>query len=76
MLLRVFLFFLQASALVALLPLVALRLHGGGPGTFTVMLACLGLGAIVAALRFPYWRVRYTRDEFVLIGTLVQAYRS
>jgi len=72
-LLRVFLFFLQSTALLALLPLVARSLHGGGPGTFTVMLACLGLGAIVAALRFPHWRARYSRDQFVLIGTLVQA---
>jgi MFS family permease len=72
-LLRVFLFFLQSTALLALLPLVARRLHGGGPGTFTVMLACLGLGAIVAAMRFPHWRARYSRDQFVRIGTLVQA---
>jgi len=72
-LLRVFLFFLQSTALLALLPLVALRLHGGGPGSFTVMLACLGLGAIVAALRFPHWRARFSRDQFVRIGTLVQA---
>ncbi len=72
-LLRVFLFFLQSTALIALLPLVAKRLHGGGPGTFTVMLACLGLGAIVAALRFPHWRARYSRDQFVRIGTVVQA---
>ena len=72
-LLRVFLFFLQATALVALLPLVALRLHGGGPGTFTVMLACVGAGAIVAALYFPRWRERYSRDQFVLIGTLSHA---
>ena len=72
-LLRVFLFFLQSTALLALLPLVAKRLHGGGPGTFTVMLACLGLGAIFAALRFPHWRARYARDQFVLVGTLVQA---
>ncbi len=72
-LLRAFLFFLQSTALIALLPLVARRLHGGGPATFTVMLACLGLGAIVAALRFPRWRARYTRDQFVRIGTLVQA---
>jgi MFS family permease len=72
-LLRVFLFFLQSTALLALLPLVARRLHGGGPGTFTVMLACLGLGAIFAALRFPHWRARHSRDQFVLVGTLVQA---
>ena len=72
-LLRVFLFFLQSTALMALLPLVARRLHGGGPGTFTVMLACLGFGAIVAALLFPRWRARYSRDQFVRVGTLVQA---
>jgi MFS family permease len=72
-LLRVFLFFLQSTALIALLPLVARRLHGGGPGTFTVMLACLGAGAIVAALLFPRWRSRYSRDQFVRVGTLTQA---
>jgi MFS family permease len=72
-LLRVFLFFLQSTALIALLPLVARRLHGGGPGTFTVMLACLGAGAIVAALLFPRWRARYSRDQFVRVGTLAQA---
>ncbi len=72
-LLRVFLFFLQSTALIALLPLVARGLHGGGPGTFTVMLACLGAGAIVAALWFPRWRARYSRDQFVRVGTLVQA---
>ncbi len=72
-LLRVFLFFLQSTALVALLPLVARGLHGGGPGTFTVMLSCVGAGAIVAALFFPRWRQHRTRDQFVLIGTLVHA---
>ncbi len=72
-LLRVFLFFLQSTALLALLPLVARDMHGGGPATFTIMLACLGFGAVVAALYFPRWRERYSRDQFVLIGTLVQA---
>jgi hypothetical protein len=45
-LLRVFLFFLQSTALLALLPLVAQGLHGGGAGFFTVMLSCLGAGAV------------------------------
>ena len=72
-LLRIFLFFLQSTALVALLPLVALQLHGGGPATFTVMLSCLGAGAITAALLFPRWRARYSRDHFVGIGSLVHA---
>jgi MFS family permease len=72
-LLRVFLFFLQSTALIALLPLVARDMHGGGPATFTVMLACLGGGAIFAALRFPHWRARFDRDRFIWIGTLAQA---
>ena len=72
-LLRVFLFFFQSTALVALLPLVARDMHGGGPATFTVMLACLGAGAVVAALRFPHWRARWTRDQFIVFGTLAQA---
>jgi hypothetical protein len=63
--LRIFLFFLQATALMALLPLVARQLHGGGPGTFTLMLSCVGGGAIVAALCFPRWRARFDRDQFV-----------
>ncbi len=72
-LLRIFLFFLQSTALIALLPLVARELHGGGPATFTVMLSCVGAGAIVAALYFPRWRARYDPDRFVLVGTLVHA---
>lgn len=72
-LLRIFVFFLQVTGLVALMPLVARQLHGGGAGTFTVMLSCLGAGAIVAALLFPRWRARWDRDQFVRIGTLVHA---
>lgn len=72
-LLRVFLFFLQSTALMALLPLVARDMHGGGPGAFTVMLSAVGVGAIVAALLFPRWRARYDRDRFVWIGTVVHA---
>jgi MFS family permease len=68
-LLRIFLFFLQSTALLALLPLIARNLHGGGPGTFTVMLACLGGGAVFASLQFPRWRQRYNRDQFVRYGT-------
>jgi Transmembrane secretion effector len=75
-LLRVFLFFLQSTALMALLPLVALRMPGGDAATFTVMLSCFGLGAIVAALLFPRWRQRFNRNQFVAIGTVVHAVLS
>jgi MFS family permease len=72
-LLRTFLFFLQSTAIVALLPLVARDMHGGGPTTFTVMLACLGGGAVVAAFYFPRWRAKYNRDQFVRAGTIAHA---
>ena len=72
-LLRIFLFFLQSTALVALLPLVARTLHGGGAGTFTLMLSCVGVGAIVAALYFPKLRAHFNRDQFVRAGTLLHA---
>jgi MFS family permease len=70
---RVFLFFLQSSALLALLPLVAKGLQGGGAGTFTLLMASLGAGAITAALLFPRWRRRFDRDDFTTYGTAVQA---
>ncbi len=70
---RVFLFFLQASALLALLPLVARGLHGGGAAFYTLLLAAMGAGGIVAALLFPRWRQRFDRDQFLTWGTLVHA---
>ena len=73
---RIFMFFLQASALLALLPLVARDVHGAGPATYTLMLACIGGGAVVAALYFPRWRQRFDRDQFVVFGTLTHAAMS
>jgi MFS family permease len=74
--LRVFLFFLQASALLALMPLVARQLHGGGPGIYTLLMSCMGAGAIGAALLFPRWRLRWSRDQFVRWGTVVHSSMS
>lgn len=75
-LLRIFLFFLQSTALVALLPLVARRLHDAGPGAFTALLAAMGAGAVVAALSFPHWRDRLGRDATVRLGTVLHAAMS
>jgi MFS family permease len=75
-LLRVFLFFFQSTALMALLPLVARGIHGGGPALFTVMLSCVGIGAILAALRFPRWRAKHDLDGFVRAGPVVHAAMS
>lgn len=70
---RVALFFLQSMALMGLLPLVARGLPGGGAGTFTLLLACMGAGAIVAALYLPRLRAAVTRDRLVSWGTVAQA---
>jgi len=72
-LLRISLFFLHSTALMALLPLVARALPRGEAGTFTVLLASMGAGAIVAALAMPRIRNWLPLQERVLTGTAVQA---
>lgn len=69
---RVFLFFLQSSALLAMLPLVA-RNAGGGAGLYTLLMSSMGVGAIAAALQFPKWREKLSNDAFVKYGTVVHA---
>jgi MFS family permease len=70
---RVGLFFLQSTALLALLPLVAKHMHEGGAGVFTVLLASMGLGAVTAAMWLPHLRVLITRDRLLSYGSLLQA---
>jgi MFS family permease len=73
-LLRIATFFLQSTALLALLPVVALRVPGGGSaGTFTLLLSSMGAGAIAAVLGLPRLRVTMSRDRLVRDGSLVQA---
>lgn len=66
---RLMLFFLQASGLTALLPLVAARL--GSAATFTVFLASLGAGAVIAVFLLPHLRARWTGGQIVFGGTLL-----
>jgi MFS family permease len=72
-LLRIALFFFHSTALLALLPLVARNLHGGGAGTFTLLLAMMGAGAIFAVLFLPRLRQRWPRDTLVGYGVTLQA---
>jgi len=72
-LLRVSIFFLHSTALLALLPLLARGLAGGDAGTFTLLLACMGAGAIVAVLALPRLRQGFGRDGLVVGGTAVQS---
>jgi len=71
-LVRVFLIFFHFTALLALLPLLAQGL-GGGAGGFTLLLACMGLGAISVALVLPRLRQHMGAQRQLMLGTLIQA---
>src|SRR6185503_18045 len=56
-------FFVHAAALFALLPLVGKRLGSGDAHVYTLLLASMGAGAIVAASQLPRLRERFDRDQ-------------
>ena len=70
---QVALFFLHSSALLALLPLIARNLHTGDAGTFTLLLASMGAGAIGAALGMSRLRQWLPGKSLVLRATLLQS---
>jgi MFS family permease len=75
--LRISLFFFHSTALLALLPLIAQSLPGDGQaGTFTVLLACMGAGAISAALQMPRIRKLLSAQRLILAGTVLHATAS
>jgi MFS family permease len=70
-LLRGMAFFLSASALWALLPiLVSNRLHTGAT-TYGLLLACIGIGAVACAVVLPLIRQQIRSDNLVRLATLV-----
>jgi MFS family permease len=75
-LLRIFLFFLQATALTALLPLVALRLDDGGPAAFTSLLVAMGCGAVFIAFNLNRLRCHASSEKIVAAGVCVYAAAS
>jgi len=72
LLLRVFVFFLNSMALLALLPLVARGLQGGA-SSYTLLLAGMGVGAIAAGIGLPRVRTRFSRDQVVVAGSALHA---
>jgi MFS family permease len=72
-LLRISLFFVHSTALLALLPLVARALPGGAAGTFTILLAAMGSGAIVGALSMSRVRHIVPLQRLLLLGTATQS---
>lgn len=75
-LIRIFLFFLQATSLTALLPLIARKMEGAGPGTFTTLLAAMGGGAVLMALNLNRLRRRVHRERMVYWGICIHAAAS
>ncbi|MDB5871835.1 MAG: putative transporter [Ramlibacter sp.] len=71
--LRISIFFLHSTALLALLPLLARSLPGGAAGTFTALLAAMGSGAIVAALTMPRIRMLLPLQTLLFTGTALQS---
>ncbi|MFG6458894.1 MFS transporter [Roseateles sp. BYS96W] len=72
-LLRAAVFFLFASSVWALLPLVSRRMLGGTAGFYGVMLGAVGAGAILGALLLPRLRSRLGADGLVLLSSVLGA---
>jgi MFS family permease len=66
-------FVIAASALWALLPVVARRELGLGAVGYGALLGSLGLGAIAGVVALPPVRQRLSTDRLVLLGTLLYA---
>ena len=72
-LVRTVAFFLFGSAAWALLPLVARRELGLGPGGYGIMLACIGVGAICGAVLLPGLRTRLNPDRLMVLTSVLYA---
>lgn len=72
-LLRAAIFFACASAVWALLPLVARNLLGGGAGFYGVLLGAVGAGAIGGAVLLPRLRTLLDADGLLLLSAVLTA---
>lgn len=66
-------FFVFASALPALLPIVVRKDLAAGSGTYGILLGGIGMGAILGALLLPKLRMRMDHDRLVLAASLLCA---
>ena len=72
-LLRAAVFFVFASSVWALLPLVARQMLAGGADFYGVLLGAVGAGAIGGALVMPRLRARLDADAMLLLAALLTA---
>ncbi|SEO69889.1 MFS transporter [Nitrosovibrio sp. Nv6] len=72
-LIRATAFILFATSVWALLPLIARVELAGGPGTYGLLLAFVGIGAVCGIIILPRLQTRISRDQLVLVASIVYA---
>lgn len=72
-LIRAGLFGLAASAMMALMPLIARDLVKGGPLTYGLLLGAFGVGAVIGALASRRLRERFTTERLVASASIAIA---
>ena len=68
-LVRAVAFFVFASVIWALLPLVAKTQLNQGAGGFGLLVGAIGLGAVIGAIQLPKLRRRFSSDQLVMIAS-------
>lgn len=71
--LRALVFGLAASAVPALMPLIARDLVSGGPLTYGILLGAFGVGAIIGALSATRLRGRFVPEQVVRLAIIALA---
>lgn len=66
-------FFVFASSSWALLPLLARQVGGDRPQVFGLMVASIGVGAVLGAFLLPSIRARWSRDTLVAAASVLYA---
>lgn len=72
-LLRAAIYFAFASAIWALLPLVARKMLNGSAGFYGALLGAVGVGAIAGALLLPRLRQKLDADRLILLSALLSS---
>ncbi|OPA81724.1 MFS transporter [Campylobacter pinnipediorum subsp. pinnipediorum] len=68
---RTIIYFIFVSAMWALLPLVARKLLSGTAGFYGILLASIGLGAIIGAIVLPRLRKRFDSDKLIVLSAVL-----
>jgi len=67
---RDLLYFAAAAPVFALLPLVARESLGAGPTGYGLLLAGMGVGAVIAGFLLPAFRIRAEPDRLLMLATV------